>query len=178
MEELTLADRFRRQVVVESAPVIQPSATGLTPEDFRLPVHVVDDELLRELAQIPQRMGFKIGEVAEMVGVKPYVLRYWESEFPALRPKKAGNQQRYYTRREVECAFIVRKLLHRDKYSVEGAKAVLKSVFETAQKKLQLLEGEKRQKKEFKSLLIRHLNRLQSLEQRLDYWLDGVRGES
>ncbi len=171
-EELSLADRFRQQVLVESAPVIQPGATGLTPEDFRLPVHIVDDQLLRELAHIPQRMGFKIGEVAEMLGLKPYVLRYWESEFPALRPKKAGNQQRYYTRREVEYAFIIRKLLHRDKYSIEGAKNILKSVFEVVQKKQQDIASEKKQKKEIKTLLLRHLYRLQSLEQSLNFLLD------
>lgn len=84
-----------------------------------------DDQLLRELRSIPQVMFFKIGDVAELLGVRPYVLRYWESEFELLRPKKAKNNQRMYSRRHVEIAFLLKKLLYRDKFSMSGAKAAL-----------------------------------------------------
>jgi DNA-binding transcriptional MerR regulator len=67
----------------------------------------------------------KIGEVAEILGVKQYVLRYWETEFEELSPKKSGNNQRMYTRKNVETALMIQKLLHRDRFSIEGARKIL-----------------------------------------------------
>jgi DNA-binding transcriptional MerR regulator len=110
MSEISMADSF-----VES-----------TPAKISLPAALCDDLLIKEISSIPEKFGFKIGEVAEMLQIKQYVLRYWESEFEILRPKKAANNQRYYTKRDVENAYIVRKLLHRDRFSIEGAKGALK----------------------------------------------------
>ncbi|PIT99083.1 MAG: MerR family transcriptional regulator [Bdellovibrionales bacterium CG10_big_fil_rev_8_21_14_0_10_45_34] len=70
-------------------------------------------------------MAFKIGEVAEMIGVKQYVLRYWESEFDSLKPKKSKHNQRMYTKKDVENLFFIRKLLHRDGFSIPGARRIL-----------------------------------------------------
>jgi len=134
MNELTLNDRFRNQIVVEKSPKLQPGSVGLRPEDMSLPAALVDEELLRELAGIPDRMGFKIGDVADLLGLKQYILRYWETEFDLLKPKKAPNNQRYYTRKDVENAFLIRKLLHRDKFSIEGAKAALKGLKKVVRK--------------------------------------------
>ena len=80
-----------------------------------------------KLKSIPNKMAFKIGEVAEMLNVKAYVLRYWETEFDELSPKKSQNNQRMYTRRNVEMAFLIQKLLHSDRFSIEGARKYLKS---------------------------------------------------
>ncbi|KHD90067.1 MAG: hypothetical protein OM95_00105 [Bdellovibrio sp. ArHS] len=77
---------------------------------------------------IPDKMGFKIGDVAEILGIKQYVLRYWETEFEILRPKKASNNQRMYTRKDVENALLIRKLLHRDRFSIEGARNAMKEL--------------------------------------------------
>ncbi len=96
--------------------------------DLTLPAALCDDELIREISQIPPKMGFKIGEVAELLGIKQYVLRYWESEFDLLKPKKASNNQRYFTKKDVENAFLIRKLLHRDRFSIEGARAAVKDL--------------------------------------------------
>ena len=85
-----------------------------------------DAQLEQELKQIPDKLAFKIGEVAELVGVKPYVLRFWESEFQGLRPKKASNNQRMYERKDVEQLLLIKKLLYRDRFSIEGARAALK----------------------------------------------------
>jgi DNA-binding transcriptional MerR regulator len=63
-----------------------------------------------------------------MVGVKQYVLRYWESEFEMLRPKKSKNGQRVYSRRDVETALMIKKLLYADRFSIEGARAALKQL--------------------------------------------------
>ena len=93
-----------------------------------LPAALCDDKLLEEINNIPDKMGFKIGDVAELLGIKQYVLRYWESEFEILKPKKASNNQRMYTRKDVENAFLIRKLLHRDRFSIEGARNALKEL--------------------------------------------------
>tara|TARA_B100001248_G_scaffold39480_1_gene25248 strand:+ start:6029 stop:6487 length:459 start_codon:yes stop_codon:yes gene_type:complete len=92
-----------------------------------LPVSLVDDVYLQKLRSIPEKLSFKIGEVADILGVKQYVLRYWETEFEELSPKKSGNNQRIYSRKNVEAALMIQKLLHRDRYSIEGARKVLKN---------------------------------------------------
>lgn len=76
--------------------------------------------------EIPDKMFFKIREVAQIVGVKPHVLRYWESEFPTLSPKKNRNGQRIYTRKDIEHALEIRRLLHVERFSIAGARQSLK----------------------------------------------------
>jgi DNA-binding transcriptional MerR regulator len=72
-------------------------------------------------------MFFRIGEVAEITGVKPYVLRYWESEFRLLHPNKNKSGQRVYRRRDVETVLEIKDLLHRRKFTIAGAKNFLNS---------------------------------------------------
>ncbi|HUU00714.1 MAG TPA: MerR family transcriptional regulator [Myxococcota bacterium] len=74
---------------------------------------------------LPDKIYFKIGEVSEIVGVEPYVLRYWESEFPALKPNKSRSQQRMYRKRDVELLLKIKKLLYEDMYTIAGAKKQL-----------------------------------------------------
>lgn len=93
-----------------------------------IPAMLCDEKLLEEINAIPDKMGFKIGDVAEILGIKQYVLRYWETEFEVLRPKKASNNQRMYTRKDVENALLIRKLLHRDRFSIEGARNAMKEL--------------------------------------------------
>jgi DNA-binding transcriptional MerR regulator len=78
------------------------------------------------VGEIPDKMYFRIGEVAQIIGVKPYVLRYWETEFPALRPHKSRTRQRMYRRREVEMLLKIRHLLYDRKYTIAGARQLLK----------------------------------------------------
>ena len=85
-------------------------------------------EIFEQLEKIPDRMGFKISEVAFLTGIKSYILRYWESEFEALRPKKANNNRRIYTQKDVTTILLIKKLLYKDKYSIEGAKKVLRTL--------------------------------------------------
>lgn len=85
-------------------------------------------DLLESIDSIPEKMAFKIGEAAEMVGVKQYVLRYWESEFEMLRPRKSKNNQRVYSRRDIETALMIKKLLYTDRFSIEGARAALRQL--------------------------------------------------
>ena len=119
--DLPLADKFVE--VVKPAIAVPPAEMNLS-----LPAALCDDKLLEEINSIPDKMGFKIGEVAEMLGIKQYVLRYWESEFEILKPKKASNNQRYYTKKDVENAYLIRKLLHRDRFSIEGARSAMREL--------------------------------------------------
>ena len=73
-------------------------------------------------SQIPDKLYFKIGEVAELVGVQPHVLRYWEKEIPFIRPGKTASNQRRYRRRDVEIFREIRRLLHEERYTLAGAR--------------------------------------------------------
>ena len=74
---------------------------------------------------IPDRIYFRIGDVAEIVGVKPHVIRFWETEFPFVAAEKAKSGQRVYRRTHVESLVLVKHLLHVERYSIEGAKKKL-----------------------------------------------------
>jgi DNA-binding transcriptional MerR regulator len=77
--------------------------------------------------ELPDKLFFKIGEVAVLTGVKQHVLRYWESEFPPIRPQKSKSNQRLYRRRDVEAVLAVKHLLYDRKFTIEGAKKHLKA---------------------------------------------------
>jgi DNA-binding transcriptional MerR regulator len=74
---------------------------------------------------IPDRLYFKIGDVARLCGVEAFVLRFWESQFPQLKPNKSGTGQRLYRRRDVELAMEIKRLVHSEGYTLSGARAVL-----------------------------------------------------
>src|SRR5580698_5674374 len=76
---------------------------------------------------IPDKLFFRIGEVSQLVGVEPYVLRYWESEFPGLSPKKSNTGQRMFRRKDVEMLLNIKELLYDKKFTIEGARKALKS---------------------------------------------------
>ena len=70
---------------------------------------------------------FRIGEVSRIIGVRPYVLRYWESEFPQIRPHRADSKQRTYQKRDLEIILEIKKLLYEEKLTIEGARRRLKA---------------------------------------------------
>ena len=78
--------------------------------------------------ELPDKLYFKIGEVAKIVGVKPYVLRYWETEFSVVRPGKTRSSHRLYRRRDVETLLEIRRLLYGERYTIEGAKRRLREL--------------------------------------------------
>jgi DNA-binding transcriptional MerR regulator len=77
--------------------------------------------------QIPNKLFFKIGEVCEITDTQPYVLRYWESEFPALAPAKNSSGQRIYRRRDIETVLRIKQLLYDEGFTIAGAKKRLES---------------------------------------------------
>jgi DNA-binding transcriptional MerR regulator len=75
------------------------------------------------MARIPDdRRYFRIGEASRIIGVEPYVLRYWESEFPQVRPRRADSRQRTYRREDLETLLEVKRLLYEEKLTIQGAK--------------------------------------------------------
>ena len=80
------------------------------------------------IPQIPDKKYFTIGETARITGIKPYVLRYWESEFKLLRPARRESGQRRYVRKDLETIFTLKELLHEQRFSIEGAKKKLKEL--------------------------------------------------
>jgi DNA-binding transcriptional MerR regulator len=83
--------------------------------------------------QIPEeKKFFRIGEVSRIIGVEPYVLRYWESEFPQIRPVRADTNQRTYQKRDLELILEIKRLLYEEKLTIEGARQRLKQKKEKA----------------------------------------------
>ncbi|MBU0989449.1 MAG: MerR family transcriptional regulator [Proteobacteria bacterium] len=79
------------------------------------------------MVQIPEnRRYFRIGEASRIVGVKPYVLRYWESEFPQLKPQRADSKQRTYQKKDLETLLEIKSLLYEERMTIEGARQRLK----------------------------------------------------
>ena len=76
--------------------------------------------------EIPDRVYFRIGEVSSLVGVDPHVLRYWESEFKVIKPRRAKSKQRLYRRKDVENLLRIKALLHDEGYTIAGARRLLK----------------------------------------------------
>src|SRR5436305_6951529 len=74
---------------------------------------------------IPDKLYFRIGEVSSLLGVEPYVLRYWETEFKTLKPKKSGTGHRLYRRKDVELLLSIKELLYAKRYTIEGARQAL-----------------------------------------------------
>ena len=77
--------------------------------------------------EIPGKLYFKIGEVAELLGVEPYVLRYWETEFPQITPKKSGTGHRLYRRKDVELLLRIKHLLYERRFTIEGARQAMQN---------------------------------------------------
>ncbi len=82
--------------------------------------------------RIPDRTFFRIGDVSAILGVKPHVIRFWESEFPFLAPAKASSGQRVYRRSDIEALILVKHLLHIERFSIEGARKKLAELRKSA----------------------------------------------
>jgi DNA-binding transcriptional MerR regulator len=75
--------------------------------------------------EIPDKLYFRIGDVSRLAGVKPYVLRYWETEFHAISPKKSGTGHRLYRRKDVELILEIKHLLYEKRFTIEGARKAI-----------------------------------------------------
>jgi DNA-binding transcriptional MerR regulator len=77
------------------------------------------------LRLFPEKLFYKIGEASRLVGVETYVLRYWESEFPFLSPRKSKSGQRTYTKKDVDLLLLIKRLLYEERYTIDGVRKKL-----------------------------------------------------
>ena len=89
--------------------------------------HPIRKTVLPEPVVVPDKLYFRIGDVARLCDVPAYVLRFWETEFPQLKPNKGGTGQRLYRKRDVETALRIKSLLYDQGYTIPGARQVIKS---------------------------------------------------
>ena len=88
---------------------------------------MADTAAVQPAQDIPDKLYFRIGEVARLAGIKPYVLRFWETEFPGLGPKKSGTGHRLYRRKDVELVLEIKRLLYEKRFTIEGARKTLET---------------------------------------------------
>jgi DNA-binding transcriptional MerR regulator len=88
---------------------------------------MTDVALQPGVPEIPDKLYFRIGEVGELLGVESHVLRYWESEFPSLAPKKSGTGHRLYRRKDVETLLRIKHLLYEKRFTIEGARQAMQA---------------------------------------------------
>lgn len=112
---------------------------------------------------LPEKIYFKIGEVSEIVGVEPYVLRYWETEFDLLRPSKAPSKHRLYKKRDVELLLDIKRLLYTEGFTIEGARKKLREVKKEEKDQLKLPLADQK----YKSALIKVKKDLEALRKLL-----------
>src|ERR1022692_2145155 len=117
-------------------PARSASRTGWIPasKDIRIrvplmstPENAADLNPIAEAGEIPDKLYFRIGEVARLAGIKPYVLRFWETEFNGLGPRKSGAGHRLYRRKDVEMVLEIKRLLYEQRFTIEGARKFLEA---------------------------------------------------
>ena len=113
--------------------------------------------------RLPDNIYFKIGEVSEIVGVEPYVLRYWETEFELLKPSKAPSRHRLYKKKDVELLLEIKRLLYAEGFTIEGARKRLKETKKEEKTQLKLPLADQK----YKSALSNKKKDLQSLRKLL-----------
>ncbi|HOG18297.1 MAG: Mercuric resistance operon regulatory protein [Syntrophaceae bacterium PtaU1.Bin231] len=95
---------------------------------------------------IPDKAYFRIGEVSRILGVEPYVVRFWESEFRSVRPERTSSAQRVYRRKDVEELLLIRKLLYEEKFTINGAKRQLTRMKKNPGKSADLFAADDRER--------------------------------
>src|SRR5690606_5484780 len=125
---------------------------------------------------LPDKLFFRIGEVAEIVGVKPHVLRYWESELGVLRPMKTRGSHRQYRRRDVELAVLIKKLLHDEGLTIQGARRRLRELGHTH--RMSIVPDEASREVQLRAALLGVRETLVGLLERLDTVVADERRES
>jgi DNA-binding transcriptional MerR regulator len=104
--------------------------------------------------EIPDKLYFRIGEVSEITGLPTHVLRFWESEFSRIRPKRTAAGQRLYTRRDIELILQIKNLLYEKKFTIQGARQHLTAqANKTEASATQLLEDLRSELKSIKDML-------------------------
>ena len=90
--------------------------------------------IIKQVNNLPEKLNFKIGETAKILGVAHHVLRYWEKEFPILKPEKFLSQQRMYSKKNIQILLLIKCLLYKERFSIEGLRKHLPSYFKKLKK--------------------------------------------
>lgn len=85
-------------------------------------MHKPAEEMTKSVPSVPDKLFYKIGEVSKITGVETYVLRYWETEFSFLRPRKNKSGQRVYIKKDVELIIQIKRMLYQERYTIEGVR--------------------------------------------------------
>ena len=114
------------------------------------------------------RLYYRIGEVSRITGLKPHVLRYWESEFKVIRPYKAGSLQRLYRKKDLELIQKIKKLLYEEGFTIAGAKRKIRDLERAENVKMKLRLVEKRSDRGDRELLADIRDELKGIRQLLE----------
>ena len=114
-----------RSAYTRTRSEVSPQALSLTLNSMSMQLSRKRAAAIAGLPAIPDRLYFKIGDVARICGLETYVLRFWESQFPQLKPSKSGTGQRLYRRRDVEMVLEIKRLVHEEGYTIPGARQAL-----------------------------------------------------
>ncbi|MBN2694704.1 MerR family transcriptional regulator [bacterium] len=81
------------------------------------------------MTNLPKKRYYKIGEIAEYFGIEPHTLRFWEKQFPQLKPKRYSSNQRFYTQKEVDIISLVYDLLYKQNFTIKGAQSKVAEIY-------------------------------------------------
>lgn len=115
-----------------------------------------------------ERLYYRIGEVSRITGLKPHILRYWESEFKVIRPHKGGSLQRLYRRKDLDLILKIKKLLYEEGFTIAGARKKIRDLERSENKKLKLKVGEKGSNGEAHELLVAFEEELKGIRKMLE----------
>jgi len=115
-----------------------------------------------------ERLYYRIGEVSRITGLKPHVLRYWESEFKVIKPYKGGSLQRLYRKKDLDLILKIQKLLYEDGFTIAGAKKKIRDLERAANKQVKLRLVEKRSNGKDSELLVAICEELKWIRKMLD----------
>jgi DNA-binding transcriptional MerR regulator len=115
-----------------------------------------------------ERLYYRIGEVSRITGLKPYVLRYWESEFKVIRPHKEGSLQRLYRRKDLDLILKIKKLLYEDGFTIAGAKKKIRDLEKLENKQMKMKWAEKGSNGEAHEFLIAIREELRGIRKMLE----------
>jgi len=115
-----------------------------------------------------ERLYYRIGEVSRITGLKPHVLRYWESEFKVIKPHKGGSLQRLYRRKDLDLILKIKKLLYQDGFTIAGAKKKIRDLERMENRQLKLKLVEKRSNGKDHELLVTIREELKGIRKMLE----------
>lgn len=121
------------------------------------------------IEDLPEKLNFKIGEVGNILGIPNHALRYWEKEFPILKPEKFINNQRLYTKKDIKILLLIKALLYEEKFSIEGLRKHLPSYYKQFQQMKEEMPRTPESKNHAEQKVHQLLNSISELRSTIDH---------